>query len=127
MSRIPQFRPPRRHPSLVHRRAAHHRAPRKPRARLRRAQTVCGALGVTLLGAVLPGAGLLWTGRLVGYLLLTCRFVGPEIPDIAIAARKADLPDNCRGKIRVRLLLQDFQQIGDDLFLPAYCQISDGY
>jgi LCP family protein required for cell wall assembly len=28
-----------------------------------------GALGVTLLGAVLPGAGLLWAGRLVGYLL----------------------------------------------------------
>ncbi len=29
-----------------------------------------GALGVTLLGAVLPGAGILWTGRLVGYVLL---------------------------------------------------------
>jgi LCP family protein required for cell wall assembly len=27
-----------------------------------------GALGVTLLGAVVPGAGLLWAGRLVGYL-----------------------------------------------------------
>jgi LCP family protein required for cell wall assembly len=37
---------------------------------LRRARTVRGALGVTLLGAVLPGAGLLWTGRLVGYVLL---------------------------------------------------------
>ena len=32
--------------------------------------TVRGALGVTLLGAVVPGAGLLWTGRLVGYFLL---------------------------------------------------------
>ena len=29
-----------------------------------------GALGVTLLGAVLPGAGWLWSGRLIGYLLL---------------------------------------------------------
>ena len=35
-----------------------------------------GALGVTLLGAVLPGAGLLWTGRLVGYLLLVPTFGG---------------------------------------------------
>ena len=35
-----------------------------------------GALGVTLLGAVLPGAGLLWTGRLVGYLLLVPAFGG---------------------------------------------------
>jgi LCP family protein required for cell wall assembly len=31
---------------------------------------VRGALGVTLLGAVFPGAGILWTGRLVGYVLL---------------------------------------------------------
>jgi LCP family protein required for cell wall assembly len=37
---------------------------------------VRGALGVTLLGAVLPGAGLLWTGRLVGYLLLVPTFGG---------------------------------------------------
>ena len=29
-----------------------------------------GALGVTLLGAVLPGAGWLWSGRLIGYVLL---------------------------------------------------------
>ena len=60
----------------MHQRAALHRAPRKPRARLRRARTVRGALGVTLLGAVLPGAGLLWTGRLVGYLLLVPTFGG---------------------------------------------------
>jgi len=31
---------------------------------------VRGALGVTLLGAVLPGAGWLWSGRLIGYVLL---------------------------------------------------------
>ena len=61
---------PTRHPSLVHRHAGGHRAPRATRLRLRRARTVRGALGVTLLGAVLPGAGLLWTGRLVGYVLL---------------------------------------------------------
>ena len=35
-----------------------------------------GALAVTLLGAVLPGAGLLWTGRLVGYVLLVPTFGG---------------------------------------------------
>jgi LCP family protein required for cell wall assembly len=31
---------------------------------------VRGALGVTLLGAALPGAGWLWSGRLAGYVLL---------------------------------------------------------
>jgi LCP family protein required for cell wall assembly len=31
---------------------------------------VRGALGVTLLGALLPGSGILWTGRLIGYVLL---------------------------------------------------------
>jgi polyisoprenyl-teichoic acid--peptidoglycan teichoic acid transferase len=36
---------------------------------------VRGALGVTLLGSVLPGAGILWTGRLLGYALLA-PFVG---------------------------------------------------
>ena len=44
--------------------------PAAQRVRLRRARTVRGALAVTLLGAVVPGAGLLWTGRLVGYFLL---------------------------------------------------------
>ena len=37
-----------------------------------------GALGVTLLGAVLPGAGFLWTGRLLGYFLLV-PFVGGTV------------------------------------------------
>jgi polyisoprenyl-teichoic acid--peptidoglycan teichoic acid transferase len=40
------------------------------RRRFRRARTLGGALGVTLLGAVLPGAGMVWTRRRAGYLLL---------------------------------------------------------
>lgn len=40
------------------------------RLRFRRARTLRGALGITLLGAVLPGAGMVWTGRRAGYLLL---------------------------------------------------------
>ena len=55
-----------------------HRASPASRVRLRRARTVRGALGVTLLGAVLPGAGWLWTGRLLGYVLLV-PFVGSAV------------------------------------------------
>ncbi len=33
------------------------------RLRFRRTRTLRGALGVTLLGALLPGAGMVWTGR----------------------------------------------------------------
>jgi LCP family protein required for cell wall assembly len=39
---------------------------------------VRGALGVTLLGSVLLGAGILWTGRLLGYVLLA-PFVGASV------------------------------------------------
>lgn len=35
-----------------------------------------GALGVTLLGALLPGSGILWTGRLIGYVLLAPTVAG---------------------------------------------------
>ncbi len=35
-----------------------------------------GALGVTALGAILPGAGYVWTGRRAGYLLLVPAVVG---------------------------------------------------
>ena len=42
------------------------RAPR----RFRRATTVPRALGVTALGALLPGAGYVWSGRRLGYLLM---------------------------------------------------------
>jgi LCP family protein required for cell wall assembly len=45
-------------------------ATRTHRLGFRRSRTMPGALGVTLLGAVLPGAGYLWTGRRLGYLLL---------------------------------------------------------
>ena len=38
--------------------------------RFRRARTLRGALGVTLLGAVLPGSGMVWTRRRAGLLLL---------------------------------------------------------
>ncbi len=40
------------------------------RQRFRRARTLRGALGVTLLGAVLPGSGMVWTRRRAGLLLL---------------------------------------------------------
>ena len=56
--------------AVVHTRAGSHRARPARRGRQRRARTVRGALGVTLLGAVLPGAGWLWSGRLIGYVLL---------------------------------------------------------
>ncbi|GAA1141951.1 LCP family protein [Nocardioides aquiterrae] len=48
---------------------ARHRAPR-PARRFRRARTLAGALCVMLLGAVLPGAGYLWTRRRLGWLVL---------------------------------------------------------
>ena len=48
---------------------ARHRGPRARRA-FRRARTLAGALGVTLLGAVLPGAGYLWTRRKLGWFVL---------------------------------------------------------
>jgi LCP family protein required for cell wall assembly len=44
--------------------------PGRHRVRFRRARTLRGALGVTLLGAVLPGAGMVWTRRRAGFLLL---------------------------------------------------------
>lgn len=46
-----------------------HRAP-KPARSFRRAKTLAGALGVTVLGAVLPGAGYIWTRRRLGWLVL---------------------------------------------------------
>ena len=39
-------------------------------SRFRRACTLRGALAVTALGALLPGAGLVWTGRRLGWLLV---------------------------------------------------------
>jgi len=46
-----------------------HRATRPPRT-FRRAKSLGGALGVTFLGAVLPGSGYLWTRRRLGWLVL---------------------------------------------------------
>jgi LCP family protein required for cell wall assembly len=76
------FAPCMRHASLMLQHAgrarrgarSRHRAPTP--ARLRRARTLRGAVGVTLLGAVLPGSGLLWTGRLLGYVLLVPTVAG---------------------------------------------------
>ena len=51
-------------------------AHRTHRTRRRRARTLGGALGVTLLGALLPGAGYVWTGRRLGYLLLVPAVAG---------------------------------------------------
>src|SRR6478735_4151511 len=52
-----------------------HRAPKPVRA-FRRAKTLAGALGVTLLGAILPGAGYLWTRRRLGWLVLLLFLAG---------------------------------------------------
>ena len=49
--------------------APRHQAPRD-RQPFRRAKTLGGALGVTVLGAVVPGAGYLWTGRRLRYAVL---------------------------------------------------------
>jgi len=46
-----------------------HRAAKR-RAPFRRARTLAGALGITVLGAALPGAGYLWTRRRLGYVVL---------------------------------------------------------
>lgn len=56
-------------------------ATRHHRRGFRRARTLRGALGVALLGAVLPGAGMVWTRRRTGYLLL--------VPALALAAYAA--------------------------------------
>jgi LCP family protein required for cell wall assembly len=71
-------------PTVEARRSAPSRA--SHRFRFRRARTLRGALAVTLLGAVLPGAGYLWTGRRLGYLLLL-----PTLAAAAYAVFVADL------------------------------------
>ncbi|WP_081790535.1 LCP family protein [Nocardioides sp. URHA0032] len=57
---------------------ARHRAPRAVRA-FRRARTLAGALCVTLLGAVLPGAGYLWTRRRLGWFVLVAFLAGAGV------------------------------------------------
>ncbi|MDF1602433.1 LCP family protein [Nocardioides sp. YIM 152315] len=54
--------------------AGRHRAAKA--RRFRRTRTLAGALGVTLLGAVLPGAGYLWSRRRLGYVVLVPFLVG---------------------------------------------------
>ncbi|MBA2952777.1 LCP family protein [Nocardioides sp. CGMCC 1.13656] len=46
-----------------------HRAERAPRG-YRRARTLAGALGITVLGAVLPGVGYIWSRRRLGWAVL---------------------------------------------------------
>ncbi len=52
--------------------------PRRHRIAFRRARSLAGALGVTLLGAVVPGAGYVWTRRRLGYVVL--------LPSLVVAA-----------------------------------------
>ncbi len=56
----------------------HAERPRRTPPHHRRARTLAGALGVTVLGALLPGAGHAWSGRRSGYavLLLTGLLAG---------------------------------------------------
>ncbi len=51
-----------------------HRAPKAHR--FRRAKTLAGALGLTLLSAALPGTGYIWSGRRLGWLVLVPFLVG---------------------------------------------------
>lgn len=48
----------------------------KATRQFRRARTLAGALGVTVLGAIVPGAGYLWTRRRLGYAVLGVALVG---------------------------------------------------
>jgi LCP family protein required for cell wall assembly len=75
---VPQARPQGRHRGA--RRAA--------RRTFRRARTLAGALGVTLLGAVLPGTGYLWTRRRLGYAVLAPFLVGLGV--VGYSARGLD-------------------------------------
>ncbi len=50
-----------------------HRAPKRV---FRRARTLAGALGITMLSAALPGTGYLWTRRRLGYVVLVPFLVG---------------------------------------------------
>ena len=61
-TRVPEARP-------------RHRADRPPRI-LRRAKSLGGALCVTVLGAIVPGAGYLWTRRRLGWVVLLPSVVG---------------------------------------------------
>src|SRR5690349_12962710 len=50
---------------------------RAPKARtFRRAKTLAGALGITLMSAALPGSGYLWSRRRLGYVVLIPFLVG---------------------------------------------------
>lgn len=51
----------------------------RARRAFRRARTLAGALGVTIMGAVLPGAGYLWTRRRLGYVVLVPFLVGVAV------------------------------------------------
>jgi len=63
---------------------------------------VRGALGVTLLGALLPGAGYLWTGRVMGYVLLvpavgSAVYLFASAPDLHALVALATDPARLRG------------------------------
>src|SRR5262245_7471167 len=101
-------RPRIRHASVMHvapgRTQSSHRAPRT--SRFRRARSLRGALGVTLLGAVLPGAGWLWTGRLLGYVFLVPYVAGAvyllaAMPDLHTPVEFAVDPARLRGAAAV--------------------------
>ena len=79
-----------------------HRAA-KQRLPFRRARTLAGALGVTVLGAVLPGTGYLWTRRRLGYVVL--------VPFLA-------------GLVVVGLYARDLHRTVDFLFDPARLRVA---
>ena len=76
------------------------------RRRFRRARSLRGALGVTLLGAVLPGAGMVWTRRRAGWLLLVPTvaftiYAALFLTDIGTLVELAVDPDRLRTAVVV--------------------------
>lgn len=79
-----------------------HRATRSART-FRRARTLAGALWVTIMGAVLPGAGYLWTRRRLGYVVL--------VPFLA-------------GLLLLGLYARDLHRLVDFAFDPARLRVA---
>jgi LCP family protein required for cell wall assembly len=71
---VPAHLPERRHTGG---RTGRHRAPKA--RQFRRARTLAGALGITVFGAVLPGAGYLWSRRRLGYAVLVPFLLGVAV------------------------------------------------
>lgn len=79
-----------------------HRAA-KPSRSFRRARSLAGALGITMMGALLPGSGYLWTRRRLGYVVL--------VPFLA-------------GLVVIGLYARDLHRLVDFAFDPARLRVA---